>query len=1292
MSSAGQAVGGLVGGIAGFFLGGPTGAIYGAQIGIMAGGYIDPPKGPNGNPPSADSLRMQTSAYGVPLGRGYGRYARMGNLFWIEGNTLRAEEVEGQGGKGGASVPPTYAIYGTFAVGFGEREIASFRRLWFGSKLVYDAGSDSLSSLIASEENSGSFTFYTGSASQLPDPRIQADLGVDSTPAWRGMPYVVVKDWPMADFGNTLAGLQVKAEIVTVETATGMTLLQTVVLPANGGTGPSLAAQNMVTDNYTVFAFNDPLYSGYPSGGTVGQRKASFLASSFEGSVYIPGNNTGTIFINNSPTYIGTLTRDGQTAANHYYLNGVEMGNIPAAYQAEGLYIWVEEGGSTFLGITSGPDTAGPGTGDMYLVRTNIAGGTVQTAYLMAYNVFNQRPAIVVAGGVGYAIGKNFTYVFDLETLAVIDIRASAITSVAVDYSATVDETGRVWAWLGSGTNGVQRLNSTLTGYDMALDPGYGCPGVAVRNGILYTATFASSGDSAITCRAYRIAGTTPALVPLADIVEAECLLSGLLESADIDVSSLSQDVRGYRIDSIGAIRNSLTPLQAAWPFDVIPRGYQLKFIPRGQAAVATIDSDELGAVAGNQKPGVRITASREMDSQLPRRVQVSYIDANREYDVGAGPGSERLNTDAVNVQQTDLGIVLTANEAAGIEEALLYMYWLERVEVSFVLPPTYAHLEPADVVDVVDPAATYHLRLTNINYLPDGRLECQARFNNAAVYSPTAVGQEGIYTGQVVSLPGASQALLLDIPVLLDGMDTPGFTVAMAGYLPGWTGGSLIRSEDDGQSWINIQGFVPPGAVVGQLIAPLASGRTDLKDETNLIEVGLQSASDALYSVTEAQLLGGANHFAIGAHGRWEIVGAQVCAQLANGNWRLSSLLRGRFGTEWAIGSHAVGDTVIPLDSTRLKFISASINSIGLSRKYRAVTNGQTIASAAEQDFSYAGENLECLAPVELNGHIDVVTQDWTITAKRRTRVGGEWRDYVDASLGETSESYELEIWNSTYTTLKRTITGISSPSATYTKVNQIEDFGSVQLTVYCKFYQLSSVVGRGHPLIGSLTRNYWIETDPNFAWLVLGLHMDGTNGSTTFTDIKGKTVTAYGNAQIVTDGSAFGGAQANFDGSGDYLMTALHSDFQFGTGDFSISCFVTPNSIGTYQTIFGGKEGYDEMAFQIDTYGQLTVTYPYSGGNIDTTGSPLVTGTRYHVELSRISGVVYLFIDGVLRGSGAFTGNITYADAIYIGRINYATNYCYADMKIDDIRVYKGKGIHSSGFSVPIQAFPEA
>ena len=48
MSSAGQAVGGVVGAVAGFLASGfnPMGAVYGAQISVGAGALIQPPQAP----------------------------------------------------------------------------------------------------------------------------------------------------------------------------------------------------------------------------------------------------------------------------------------------------------------------------------------------------------------------------------------------------------------------------------------------------------------------------------------------------------------------------------------------------------------------------------------------------------------------------------------------------------------------------------------------------------------------------------------------------------------------------------------------------------------------------------------------------------------------------------------------------------------------------------------------------------------------------------------------------------------------------------------------------------------------------------------------------------------------------------------------------------------------------------------------------------------------------------------------------------------------------------------------
>jgi hypothetical protein len=70
---------------------------------------------------------------------------------------------------------------------------------------------------------------------------------------------------------------------------------------------------------------------------------------------------------------------------------------------------------------------------------------------------------------------------------------------------------------------------------------------------------------------------------------------------------------------------------------------------------------------------------------------------------------------------------------------------------------------------------------------------------------------------------------------------------------------------------------------------------------------------------------------------------------------------------------------------------------------------------------------------------------------------------------LGEATEAYQVEVWDSGYTTLKRTLTS-STPTVTYTNANQVTDFGSGQTTIYLKIYQLSATVGRGNALTVSI------------------------------------------------------------------------------------------------------------------------------------------------------------------------------------------------------------------------------
>jgi len=535
-------------------------------------------------------------------------------------------------------------------------------------------------------------------------------------------------------------------------------------------------------------------------------------------------------------------------------------------------------------------------------------------------------------------------------------------------------------------------------------------------------------------------------------------------------VTALTQSVRGYRVGSIGAIRAALEPLQAAWPFDVVPHGYVIRFVARGGASVVTIPAADLDARGEGDAPGVQITTSREMDSQLPRRVTVQHLDYDREHNAGT-QYAERLNTAAINALVLDLPIVLTATEAAGKAEVLLYLYWLERYDVSVTLPPTYNQLEPGDVVTLVTPEGNVSLRMTAIHYTSDGRIACQAKYANAAIYTPTAVGASPVVSGTTTITPvGASVYVLMDVPMVSAAQSGPSFLAAMTGTMAGWRGGVLMQSTVAGSSWASLQDFGPPGSALGICTNSIGVVEPRMIDNASLLNVTLTQGT--LDSVTQLALLGGANHFAYGADGRWEIIAAQTCTLVSGTNYVLQNLLRGRFGSEWAMGLHAVGDALVLLDTTDVAAIGVGSGSIGLSYLYRGVTVDRDISTDANRAFAYQGVNLKPLSPIALTGDRDSSSNDWALTWIRRTRDGGEWRDYVDASLGEATESYAIDVYaDGSYTTVKRTIAA-TAPFCVYTSIDQVSDFGANQATLYFKLSQISASVGRGYPLTASITR----------------------------------------------------------------------------------------------------------------------------------------------------------------------------------------------------------------------------
>lgn len=213
----------------------------------------------------------------------------------------------------------------------------------------------------------------------------------------------------------------------------------------------------------------------------------------------------------------------------------------------------------------------------------------------------------------------------------------------------------------------------------------------------------------------------------------------------------------------------------------------------------------------------------------------------------------------------------------------------------------------------------------------------------------------------------------------------------------------------------------------------------------------------------------------------------------------------------------------------------------------------------------------------------------------------------------------------------------------------------------------------------------------DPYAMNVSLLLHMDGTNGSTTFIDysINNLTVTPYGDVQISTTNKVFGTGSALFDGDGDYLEITDVAPFEFGSEDFTIECWVymVAGAGGTTIARWNGDE--NAFWFWVSTVQGIDV-YLNNTAIPEVTGGTVTPDQWHHVCLVRNGNDLRSFIDGQQVGTTAtFTDPInTSAATLRIGwdaEINPPFNG-----RIDELRISKGVARYTGNFTPPTAPFP--
>jgi hypothetical protein len=212
--------------------------------------------------------------------------------------------------------------------------------------------------------------------------------------------------------------------------------------------------------------------------------------------------------------------------------------------------------------------------------------------------------------------------------------------------------------------------------------------------------------------------------------------------------------------------------------------------------------------------------------------------------------------------------------------------------------------------------------------------------------------------------------------------------------------------------------------------------------------------------------------------------------------------------------------------------------------------------------------------------------------------------------------------------------------------------------------------------------------------AQTVLLIHADGADASTSFTDASSYAhpITANGNAQVDVQAPSLSFNQsAQFDGASS-LSTPDSTDFEFGSSDFTLDCWVRFASVAADQLFiahFGPNPNFSWYWAWMAT-NNMRFTWSTDGTSFTdflSSWTPSIN-TWYHVAITRNGNTLRAFVNGTQIGTTTTTDSFfNIANALYIGRRE--TGSQPLNGWLDEIRISKGVARWTSSFTAPLAPY---
>jgi hypothetical protein len=189
-------------------------------------------------------------------------------------------------------------------------------------------------------------------------------------------------------------------------------------------------------------------------------------------------------------------------------------------------------------------------------------------------------------------------------------------------------------------------------------------------------------------------------------------------------------------------------------------------------------------------------------------------------------------------------------------------------------------------------------------------------------------------------------------------------------------------------------------------------------------------------------------------------------------------------------------------------------------------------------------------------------------------------------------------------------------------------------------------------------------------------------------------------GSSQYIDNGinlgqSNDGGSFELFGVDGDEFQVAASTDFEMGSSDFTVECFIRTtvqsggDAIITYATAGGASN--TQWGMFTGYAGATSVDFYLSNGSsyfAYTGGGNVTDGDWHHVAFCRSGSSGYLFVDGTQVGSTLSLGSTSLGNTSLKLNIGSQESGYSFNGNISNVRIVKGTALYTSNFTAPTSA----